>query len=126
MTSYQSDKRPHDSKLIDLPVVRNQVSKWTNSSQNDHPDDHKEAIKKREFELFEDLGDFFEESCASSFFRSRTPGHIDAEHVRKYGLRNMQGDATEKDGQEEDPFQVLPHCSDNVSFNFRGVREGQD
>lgn len=102
------------------------MSKWANSSQNDHSDDHNDAKEEGEFELFEDLGDFFEESCASGFFRSRTPGHVDAEHVREYGLRYMQGDATEEDGEEEDPFQVLPYYSGNVSCYFRGLREGQN
>ena len=80
------------------------MSKWANSGQNDHPDDDDEAEDQGEFELFEDLGDFFEESGISSFFRSRTPAHVDAEHVREYGLGNMQRDTAKEYGEENDPF----------------------
>ena len=78
--------------------------KASKKDQHGRPDN---ADGKRELEPLDDARNLLEECDIFRFLGRGAPRHVDAEHVREDGLRDVHGDATEEDRQERDPGEVL-------------------
>ena len=89
-------------EILDLPIGRNEGT----GGEDDHADYAQDGKGHAELEALEDLGHFDEEVGEFHFFRGRTPGHVDFEHVGEESLRHVEGETAEEDTEHEGPFEV--------------------
>ena len=118
-------QRPDGRKRRDLPVVRDQLADGADATQHDHAGDHDEAKDKGEFELAQDLRHLFEKGRVLGLLARRAPRHVDAEHVAGDGLANVDRDATEEDGQQRQPRQVLEEGADQAAALGAVAQDGE-
>ncbi len=101
MSENDGRQRPDGGEEIDAPKRRR------DGGQTDHARGAQEAEQKREFEFLEEFGNFLEEGGILDFLGRGAPAHVDGEHVAEQGLADVQGEAAEEDGEQEDPLEVL-------------------
>jgi hypothetical protein len=75
--------------------------------QHHHAGDAKEGKADRVLELLDHLGHLDEEVGELGLLAGGAPAHVDLEHVGEQRLGDVEGEATEEDGQHEDPLDVL-------------------
>lgn len=71
---------------------------------------HQETVQESELEPLQDANDFLSEMDFFDFFGGGAPCHVDLEEVTQDGLRDVDGEAAEEDGEHGDPFQVVDDC----------------
>lgn len=71
---------------------------------------HQETVQESELEPLQDANDFLPEMDFLDFFGGGAPYHVDLEEVTQDGLRDVDGEAAEEDGEHGDPFQVVDDC----------------
>ncbi|KAL9028704.1 MAG: hypothetical protein Q9196_002973 [Gyalolechia fulgens] len=98
----RSRHRQNGDKILNLPIRTDEAA----CCKNDHADDADKSKEHAELELLKHFGHFDEEVGELGFLRSRTPRHVDFEHVREKSLRNMEGETTQEDTQHEGPLEV--------------------
>jgi hypothetical protein len=98
------------SQAVNLPAV------WGEVAEIDHGANHREHEHVHPLEALPDLGQLSEEVGVVLFLCSRTPAHIDREHVRKDRQEDMEGDTTEEDHEERHPLEVLEEGTEERGF----------
>lgn len=125
MTDSHRRHGQNGHEILDVPPIRNE----RRYCQDDHTHNTHDRKCDAELEPLQHLWHLDEEVGEFSFLGRRTPCHIDFEHVGQQGLRDVQGEAAEEDGEHEDPFEVFDqgaeegaiadavahHCESDVS-----------
>jgi hypothetical protein len=88
-------------EVIDAPVPRKR------HSARNHKTSAKNAEDEGEFEALHEARNFFKEGCVFDFLGGCAPGHVDFEEMTEKRLRDVDRDAAEEDGKQEEPFEVL-------------------
>ena len=77
----------------------------------------RKAKHKRPLESPQQPRKFFEERRVFDFFSGGAPTHVNLEEMADEGLRDVNGDSAEEDGEEEEPFEIL---EDGAEEGFLG------
>lgn len=101
MRNHDRRQRVDRLKSIDLPFPGESVRPTYHESRT------AEAEEEGELEALEQTWHFFEESDVFHFLSRCAPGHVNFEEMTEEGLGDVQGDATEEDCKEKEPFVVL-------------------
>lgn len=125
MEGNNSTQWPNSDEVRDLIGIRDHLAQRTHTRKRDHTSDHHHAKSKGEFELAENGGDLVEERRLGLLLGRRAPRHIDAEHMRRNRLADVDGDAAEEDGQERQPFQVLEEGSYQAAVCGSVAQDGE-
>lgn len=94
-------KREDTREVSDLPVVREHMVR------RDHEHRRRQAEDEGALELIEDRDHLLPEQNGLDLFRRRAPVHFDFEEVAQDGLRDVEGDVAQEDGEHGDPLQVF-------------------
>lgn len=103
MTNHHRTQREKGHKVRDLPEHRK------GRRSNDHQSRAQRTEHKSPAEPLDQFGHLLEEVRLLDLFRGGAPRHVDFEEVAEERLRDVQGDAAEEEGEEEEPLEVLPH-----------------
>jgi hypothetical protein len=104
MTPHQARQRVNSNHSINPPHGRERVR------PGDHQSHHRKTKQECETELLDQFRHLGEKRRVFDFFGCRAPRHVDLEHVREKGLRDVQADAGEEDAEEGHPFEIFPDC----------------
>lgn len=102
--------RPNSDELRDPPVL------LQCKSHGNHDSSHTSAEHEAPLELSQHPADSNKETNVFTLLGSGTPFERPAEEVREEGLRNVQGDAAKKYGEERDPLHICPEPTENILF----------
>jgi hypothetical protein len=86
MTRRHCTHRQYRNEIVDLPAIRHKAA----LCQGDHTDDSEQSKEDAELEPLDDFRDLDEEVAEFCFLAGGAPRHVDLEHVRQQGLRDMQ------------------------------------
>jgi len=92
-------------KILNLPIPRQ------HHGAHNHQHRTRYAENKRELESLEQARQFFEERGVFDFFCRGAPRHVDLKEVAEECLGDVQGDAAEEKGEEEEPLEIFEECS---------------
>ena len=111
MTNRNGRHGQNRHEILNLPIRRDEIArrKHDHARQTEHGEEH------AELEFLEHFGHLDEEVGELGFFGGGAPGHVDLEHVREEGLRDVEGEAAEEDAEHECPFEVHYYCLSGVS-----------
>lgn len=101
MTSNHRSQRIDRHKSINPPIP------WECRRARNHQPRTRKTENKCKLKTFEEAWDFFKERYVFDLLCGGTPCHVDLEKVTEEGLGYVEGDATEEDGEEEEPFEIL-------------------
>ena len=99
--------RPDSRERRNLPVERDHGAQRADPSKHNHTRNHDDAKDKGELELGQDLGHLFKERRVLGLLARRAPRHVDAEHVARDGLADVDRHAAEEDGEQGQPSEVF-------------------
>ena len=104
MTSSNCRQWQDGHKIFDMPIpghpsVRRQ-------RQEHHSSNSRQRKEHAKLEPLSDFRDLDEEVRGFDFFGGGAPSHVVTEHVGEDGGGDVEGEATEKDGEKEGPFEV--------------------
>lgn len=119
MENDHSTHRPNSDKFFDPPVLLQR------ERHSDHSSGHSKTEHKAPLELPQYPADGNKETNAFTFLGRGTPFERPAEEVSEESLRNVQGDAAEKDGEERDPLHVCPEATENVFLFDAMTKDGE-
>lgn len=101
---------PDRDKLRNLPVVRYQFAERAHAGKYDHHGNHGNTPDKRHLELSDDSWNLLEKRGIGCLLGCGAPGHVDAKEMAEDGLGDVDGNAAEEGGQNEEPFGVFEYC----------------
>ena len=103
--------RSNGNEQVNLPLPRYRVR-----VQHSHHDDNQNVDGERVLELLEHHWDFVEEGRIRSFLAGSTPLHVDAEEMRQDSLGDVQGETTDENTEDRDPFEAFPESGQECLF----------
>jgi hypothetical protein len=112
MTRRNGTHRQNRNEIRNPPTIRHEAA----LGKHQHRHDGKDGEEDAELEALDHLRDLNEEVAELGFFRGRAPGHVDLEHVREKGLRDVEGKAAEEDTEHED-LRVTQNFSTDVVWS---------
>lgn len=105
MTDRDSAHGQDGNEIGNDPIVRNPPAGIR--GQDNHGKNTNQSERDAELELANHLRYLDEEIAELGLLARRTPSHVDLEHVRQQGLRDVQRQTAQKDGQHDDPLEVF-------------------
>lgn len=94
------------------------------ASKVDHATDHGNHDHIHPLEALPNLGQFGEEVGVVLFLGSSAPTHVDGEHVRAEGEKNVERDTSEEDHEEGHPLDVFDHGANQAGFTETVAHDG--
>jgi hypothetical protein len=102
--------RKNTRQTINLPTVGRKVAKV------DHAADHREHEHVHPLEALPDLGELSEEVGVVLLLGRCAPAHVDGEHVRANGQKDVERDTTKEYHEEWHPLEVLEESAKERGF----------